>query len=52
VRRLDHPEVTRAKQRETAAELIAAGIIVLASLVVATMVQDCAGNIPNVTEEP
>ena len=42
--RLDHPEVRRAQRRELWAELVAAGIVFAAMLVMASAMQSCAGH--------
>lgn len=44
MKRLDHPEVRRAQRRELWAELVAAGIVFAAMLVMASAMQSCAGH--------
>lgn len=46
--RLDHPEVIRdqrrARQRELIGELIAAGIVIVGIMAMASMTRECAGS--------
>lgn len=53
--RLDHPDVVRARKRDRErvliAELIAAGIIFLTTLVMASAMQQCADSSPPTTKD-